>query len=163
MRLFIAVPLSEEMRVSVLKTMHELKKRGVRGDYVPAQNLHMTLAVIGETKESGAAKDALRTVSFKPFKMTFDEMGNFGDLLWIGIKGNQGLSALVKEIRRALDAAGIAYDTKSFVPHVTVIRRMAGNYKGIPAPKGDRMVKQISLMKSEEKNGKRVYTEIGTF
>jgi 2'-5' RNA ligase len=42
MRLFIAILLSEEMKKSVTGTMHELKKAGVRGSYVPAQNLHLT-------------------------------------------------------------------------------------------------------------------------
>ena len=37
---------------------------------------------------------------------------------------------------------------------------MNGNWKTVPAPKGEMMVKKISLMKSEVKDGKRVYTEI---
>ena len=35
MRLFFAILLSEEMKKSVTGTMHELKKAGVRGSYVP--------------------------------------------------------------------------------------------------------------------------------
>ena len=88
------------------------------------------------------------------------EMGTFGDLLWVGLKGNQGLSAVVRDVRGALDAAGIDYDKKKFVPHITIIRKMNGNWKSVPAPKGEMMVKKISLMKSEVKDGKRVYTEI---
>ena len=48
MRLFIAIPLSTEMQKALVACMHDLKKQGVEGNYVPAANLHMTLAFIGE-------------------------------------------------------------------------------------------------------------------
>lgn len=160
MRLFVAVQLSGEMKTAVTGAMHELKKAGVKGSYVPLQNLHLTLAFIGETKESASVKEALQGITFKPFRMAFAEMGSFGDLLYVGMKGNQGMSGAVKAVRDALDQAGIDYDRKKFVPHITLVRKAAGNFKGVKAPAGDMMVKQISLMKSEQKDGKRVYTEI---
>ena len=39
MRLFIAIPLSEEMKKALVTCMHDLKKQGVEGNYVPAQGL----------------------------------------------------------------------------------------------------------------------------
>ena len=48
MRLFIAVPLAEDMKKALVACMHDLKRQGVEGNYVPAQNLHLTLAFIGE-------------------------------------------------------------------------------------------------------------------
>ncbi len=160
MRLFVAIQLSEEMKTQITGTLHALKKQGVRGNYVPKQNLHLTLAFIGETKEAAAVKEALQTVSVKPFRLALSDMGTFGDLLWVGMKGNQGLSAAAKDVRAALDAAGIEYDRKKFVPHITIIRKVNGSWKQQSAPKGDMMVKKISLMKSEVKDGKRVYTEV---
>ena len=160
MRLFVAIELSNEMKSSITQTMHGLKKAGVKGSYVPSQNLHLTLAFIGEVKRNAAVKEALQTVKIKPFRLSLSEMGTFGDLLWVGLKGNQGLSAVVRDVRGALDAAGIDYDKKKFVPHITIIRKMNGNWKSVPAPKGEMMVKKIALMKSEVKDGKRVYTEI---
>ena len=160
MRLFVAITLSDEMKKTVTGTLHSLKKAGVKGSYVPSQNLHLTLAFIGEVKDSSAVKEALQTVKLKPFRLSLSEMGTFGDLLWVGLKGNLGLSAAVKDVRGALDAAGIDYDKKKFVPHITIIRKMNGSWKSVPTPKGEMMVKKISLMKSEVKDGKRVYTEI---
>ena len=75
-------------------------------------------------------------------------------------KGNQGLSGAARSVREALDAAGIGYDQQKFVPHITVVRKAAGNWQRAKAPKTEMMVKSISLMKSEVKDGKRVYTEI---
>ena len=160
MRLFVAICLSEEMKNVVTATLHEMKKSGVKGNYASSKNLHLTLAFIGETKEVPAVKDALQKVDFKSFRLAMSELGNFGDLLWVGVKGNQGLSAAVKAIRGALDEAGIEYDRQKFVPHITIIRKAAGNWKKVKPPKGEMIVKRISLMKSEEKNGKRVYTEV---
>ena len=105
MRLFVAIQLSDEMKKSVTGTLHDLKKKGISGNYVPTQNLHVTLAFIGETDSPGTVKDALSSVKFKPFRMTLSELGNFGDLLWVGMKGNQGLSGAAKAVRDALDAA----------------------------------------------------------
>ena len=68
---------------------------------------------------------------------------------------------MVKDVRTQLDAAGIPYDNKEFVPHITLLRKMSGTLpKGYSGAKAEMMVKRISLMKSEEKNGKRVYKEI---
>ena len=160
MRLFIAIRLSDEMISSLTGTLHELKKAGVRGSYVPSQNLHLTLAFIGETKDAEAVKTALKTVSFKPFRLSLSEMGTFGDLLWVGVKGNQGLSGLVRDVRAALGAAGIPYDAKKFVPHITIVRGMSGSWRQVSVPKAEMAVKKVSLMKSDVRDGKRVYTEL---
>lgn len=160
MRLFIAVNLTQELQKSVTETLHELKKKGVKGSYVPAKNLHLTLAFIGEQKNAEAVIEAMKTISYNSFSLSFSEMGSFGDLLWIGAKGKQGLSRLVKDIRDALDAAQIPYDRKKFVPHITIIRKMNGKWQQVKPPKGEMKVTKISLMRSDVKDGKRIYTEI---
>ncbi|MCR5294600.1 MAG: RNA 2',3'-cyclic phosphodiesterase [Lachnospiraceae bacterium] len=160
MRLFIAVQLSEEIRKSITDTLHELKKKGVGGSYVPKQNLHLTLAFIGEVEDAGAVKKALAGVSLKPFRLALSEMGTFEDLLWVGAKGNQGISGAAKAVRDALAAAGIPCDTKKFKPHITIVRKMSGNWKAAAAPKGEMMVKRISLMKSTFRDGKVSYSEL---
>ncbi|MBO5999060.1 MAG: RNA 2',3'-cyclic phosphodiesterase [Lachnospiraceae bacterium] len=162
MRLFIAIQLSDEMKSSVIGLMHELKKAGIKGSYVPAQNLHLTLAFIGEVSDPDMIEEAMRTVKVKPFRLSLSEMGSFGDLLWVGLRGNQGLSLLVKAIREALDAAGTDYDRKSFTPHITIIRKASKStqWQKLQVPKSEMMVKKVSLMRSEQRDGKRIYTEI---
>ena len=162
MRLFVAIQLSDELKKNITCTLHDLKQKGVKGNYVPTQNLHLTLAFIGEIDDPGAVKAALKNVSFKPFKLALSDMGTFGDLLWVGMKGNQGLSAAAKSVRDALDTAGIPYDRKEFKPHITVIRKASGNWKQVTAPKGQMMVKKISLMKTTFRDGKPVYSEVAS-
>lgn len=161
MRLFIAVLFSDEIKKALIGTMHDLKVKGVAGAYVSAQNLHMTLCFIGETTKVNEIKEAMDRISFAPFRLGMTDIGTFGDLLWVGAKGNQGLKGAARDLRMQLDASGIPYDKKEFKPHITIVRKMRGTLpKGYQIQKADMMVKKISLMKSENKNGKMVYTEI---
>lgn len=161
MRLFIAIQLSDEMKKALVGYMHDLKKQGVEGNYVPAQNLHMTLAFIGEYDNPGQIKEILRSLPLPEFRLSLSEKGNFGNILWAGVKGNQKLAAYVKALRAALSAEEVPCDTDKFIPHITLIRKASAK-KPIqtPLPKADMMVKKASLMKSEQKNGKVSYREL---
>ena len=96
MRLFIAIQLSEEMQQALVACLHDLKKQGVEGNYVPARNLHMTLAFIGDYEDPRKIKEVLARVPLPGFRLSLSEKGNFGNLLWAGVKGNQKLVAYVK-------------------------------------------------------------------
>ena len=98
MRLFIAIPLSPEMQKALVACIHDLKKQGVEGNYVPAANLHMTLAFIGEYDDPKKVKQVIARVPVPKFRLALSEKGNFGNILWAGVKGNQKLSAYVKEL-----------------------------------------------------------------
>ena len=161
MRLFIAIPLSPEMQKALVACMHDLKKQGVEGNYVPAANLHMTLAFIGEYDDPGKVKEVIGKVPLPGFRLALDGQGNFGNILWAGVKGNQKLKAYVKEVREALKENGIPFENDRFVPHITLIRKISAKkpYQ-IHLPKAEMTVKRASLMKSETKNGKVVYREM---
>ena len=161
MRLFAAILFPGDVRRTLIGTMHDLKARRVGGNYVSADNLHMTLCFIGEIQNSEPVKEAMKSVPLKPFHLTLTDPGNFGNTLYVGVKGGQKLKEYAKALRGALDAAGISYDRKSFEPHITLVRSASDvKLQGIVIPKTEMMVRKISLMKSEQKNGKTVYTEI---
>ncbi len=161
MRLFIAIRLSDEMKKALVACMHDLKKQGVEGNYVPAQNLHMTLAFLGEYDDPATVKDVIRKVPLPEFRLSLSEKGNFGNILWAGVKGNQKLKTYVKDLRAALAEEGIPFDREKFVPHITLIRKVSAKkpYQ-VHLPKADMTVKKASLMRSEQKNGKMVYKEL---
>ena len=160
MRLFAAIELSEEMKKAAVSVMHELKKKGIKGNYTPVQNLHITLCFIGEVSDSKAVEEALSNVSFKPFKFAFTDTGSFGDILYIGTRGGQGISRLAADIRKAFDEAGIDYDRKKFNPHITIVRKASANPGKINIPAAEMMVKKVSLFRSDRVKEKMVYTEI---
>ncbi len=161
MRLFVAIQLSDEMKKALVACMHDLKKQGVEGNYVPAQNLHLTLAFIGEYDDPAKVKQVIGSVPLTQFRLSLSEKGNFGNLLWAGVKGNQKLKMYVKDLRDALRAAGIPFDDDKFTPHITLIRKAAAKkaYQ-VRLPKAEMTVRKVSLMRSEMKNGKTVYREM---
>ena len=161
MRLFIAIQLSEEKRKALVDCLHDLKKQGVEGNYVPAQNLHLTLAFIGEYRDPEQVKQILASVPLPAFRLALSEKGNFGNILWAGVKGNQKLKTYVRDLRAALKNAGIPFEDDRFTPHITLIRKVSARspYQ-VHLPKAEMEVKKASLMKSETKNGKVTYREV---
>ena len=161
MRLFIAIQLSEKMRKALVSCLHDLKKQGVEGNYVPAQNLHLTLAFIGEYRDPEQVKRILASVPLPAFRLALSEKGNFGNILWAGVKGNQKLKTYVRDLRAALKNAGIPFEDDRFTPHNTLIRKVSARspYQ-VHLPKAEMEVKRASLMKSETKNGKVTYREV---
>ena len=96
MRLFVAIRLSDELKKELIGTMHVLKKLGVKGSYVPADNLHVTLAFIGETSEPERVKEALSTVKWKAFRLSlptssekYSSPSSRSSALWLAASSRQ--------------------------------------------------------------------------
>ena len=162
MRLFIAVNLSDEMKGALLDLQSELYDHGVRGRYTTEENLHLTLAFIGEYPDAEPVLDAISEVSFKPFELTLDGMGRFGDLWWAGMKESVPLTAVVRRIRRALAEHEIPFDRKRFSPHITLIRKSSGELPGAHPKLVSMTVETVSLMRSDRGRNGMIYTELGT-
>lgn len=165
MRLFIAIQLNEEMRRLAGDIQDDYRRMAVRGNYTPPENLHLTLAFIGEYDDPQQVLDALENVSYKPFRITMDRTGCFDDLYWIGIEDDPHLENLVKQIRHALADAGIPFDKKRFQAHITLLRRAAFPRGGKVAPMkivpADMLVDEFSLMCSTRGKHGMIYTELG--
>ncbi len=161
MRLFVAVRLSDEMKEALLSAQNALFDRGVRGDFTPEENLHLTLAFIGDYPDPGPVLDALEMVAFSPFALTLEGLGCFGDLWWAGLRGSASLEALARRVRRALAEHEIPFDRKRFSPHITLIRRARGKLPGTALPSASMTVRSFSLMRSDRGRHGMIYTELG--
>ena len=69
MRLFIAILLDKNVRDGLRGMQNELRRRGVEGNYTRAENLHLTLAFIGEYPNPDAVLDAMALARFEPFAL----------------------------------------------------------------------------------------------
>ena len=78
MRLFIAIRLSDEIRSGLAEIQSLLRNRGVSGNFTKLENLHLTLAFIGEYADPEGVLDAIRGVPFAPFSIRLDGFGSFG-------------------------------------------------------------------------------------
>lgn len=153
MRLFIAIQFDRTVLDALTKFQEAMKAQGVTGNYTRRENLHLTLAFIGDYGNPDEVLDAMEQVSFRPFPVRLEGVGNYGDLFWAGIAKNEELAALVRRLRKVLFEREIPFDKKKFSPHITLIRKVSyRNGWKIPvpdAPAGEMEVNRISLMKSE--------------
>ncbi len=136
MRLFVAIPLPEDVR-------HDLARlgAGVPGArWTPVENLHLTLRFIGEA-DGGQCHDiaaALGAVDGAAFDLQLAAVGRFGDrhrarVLWAGVRSSDALDHLQAKIERAVRRAGFAVEPRKFHAHVTLAR-----LQGAPAGRVER-------------------------
>lgn len=128
-RLFVALPLPKDIRQQVLEAMKQWKKQGMKGRWCPENNLHVTLAFLGEQPQNTITKveEILQAMPFEPAELSIHHTGCFGSLLYADLGSSPGLNSLesyVGRLRQALQEAGIEVDSKPFRPHITLVRRM---------------------------------------
>lgn len=161
MRLFISINLDDEMCDAVLAVRREIERRGVRGNFTRRENLHLTLAFIGEYPDPDAVADVMKSVPFTPCRLTLDGIGSFGELWWLGVGVPDRLSKYVTRLRRALTEAEIPVDRKKFSPHVTLIRRPdRAAIPPVEIPRASMEAAGVSLMRSDRGKHGMIYTEI---
>ena len=172
MRLFISIQLNDEMRDALTQIQHSMQRQGVRGNFTREENLHLTLAFIGEYPDPYDVKDIIDQIEFDDFAIKLEGLGSFGSLWWAGVSGSDELKALAKQLRRTLADAGIPFDRKKFSPHITLVRkpevtgRGVEGHRGIPEgvlsdlPTAEMTVDHISLMRSERARHGMIYTEL---
>ena len=168
MRLFAAVCFSDPFLDALEDCQAALRRTGIPGrvSWSKRDNLHMTLAFIGEREEADSAVRALETVRFSPFRIRTGRLMKFGDTLTLGIRDGGECVRLAMAVRSALDGAGIPFDKKPPVPHITLARRFA-----VPLPEGASLtvpetgeqIVSFRLMLSELDRSGAVYTPLCTF
>ena len=163
MRLFIAVQLSEDMRDEICRVQGDLQRMGVRGNYTPRENLHLTLAFIGDYNDPEQVLDVVNSIPFGPFELRLDGMSCFGDLWWAGLEPSSALQDYVRQLRHALAEACIPFDRKRFSPHITVLRRASmerSRLPGISIENVGMIAYHASLMRSDRGKRGMIYTEL---
>lgn len=161
MRLFVAIRFSPEVLECLRRAQEDLRRQGASGNFTRTENLHLTLAFIGETAEDVEAKAALEEAcSGGAFALSISGAGRFGDLWWAGIEPNSRLSALADAVQAALRQSGFSIERRRFQPHITLVRQLtAPRVPVIHLPKTEMTVTRVSLMRSERMGGKLVYSE----
>ena len=165
MRLFIAIQLSEQIKDSIRDVQDEFREQGVKGNYTSYENMHLTLAFIGEYNDPDRVLEVMEKVVFSPFDMKMNMVGNFTDLWWAGVSEYKEVTELVKSLRHQLADAGIPFDKKRFMPHITFLRKpVYTESKELRTNiiTAGMTVDRISLMRSTRGKNGMIYTEIGS-
>lgn len=169
MRLFFAVNFTDTEKDSLMRTVSSLHTGLLYGSYTRRDNLHLTLAFIGELErarlgDAVAAADAIRLAAFD---FTVGGAGRFGDLIWLGVSdGEAELRRLSSAVSAECRARKVPTDAKPFSPHLTVVRRveMKPDFLLEAFSKGVKPlavhVRSFELMLSERTNGVLKYTPV---
>lgn len=163
MRLFAAISLSPAVCDSLEEQIAVLRSQG-SGTFTRPENLHLTLAFIGETDRVKEAALALRRAAAGgSFPMVVEGLGCFDDLWWAGIRENPALERLALNVQACLREAGFSIEERPWSPHITLVRRWHGEQPQTDISPVSMRVQAVSLMKSERLDGKLIYTEIDRF
>lgn len=161
MRLFVAVHFSPEVRRALLTAMDEIRRNARGANVTRPENLHLTLAFIGETDHIQGAREAIDRVVRPAFRLTVGGSGRFGDLYWAGIAESPELYALAETTQNALRAQGFSIERRPFRAHITLARKVQSEGPlRLSIPETAMTVDRVSLMKSERQGGRLTYTEV---
>lgn len=124
-RLFISADLPQTVRDRLSEITYGLPG----ANWVPQEQLHLTLRFIGEVDHSAVAgiRDALDSVQNRSFYLSLKGVGHFplrGDpeVLWAGVAKSDDLMQLRHRIESRLVRNGVPPDARKFHPHVTLAR-----------------------------------------
>lgn len=169
-RLFIAINFDEEIITTLNRAVQRLKDASAAGNFTRAENLHLTLVFIGETRDVPAVKEAMMQVHGLPFDLKIKGLGKFGrggkDIYWLGVDRCAELSEIQKTLSEALCEKGFAIEQREYRPHLTLGREVVllENFDKIAFEKAfgtiTQEVKTIDLMKSDRIGGRLTYTKI---
>ncbi|MCA0997099.1 RNA 2',3'-cyclic phosphodiesterase [Alloyangia pacifica] len=160
MRCFLALPLPEALIAPLLAVQGAVPL----GRAVPEENLHVTLAFLGEVAEAdlreldlelgGAALPGcfLQVAGLESFG------GRAPKLLAVALRSDPGLLALQARVARACWAAGIELERRRFRPHVTLLRFGAG-LRGDGIARLERAVAGLAGLTTEAETGAEIGAE----
>jgi len=166
MRLFVAINFERDTLLKLTALRDKLRSNSSRGNFVPPENLHLTLVFLGECNQAqvDAAKKAMDKVIFDPFEIRIDSLGRFkrdgSDLWWAGVRENDELLGLQRALSKALTRAGFSLDRKKYRPHITLGRRVVTRFPPRKVEPFGQIVTSIDLVKSEQVNEVLTYTPI---
>lgn len=122
-RLFAAIAVPEHIGEGLIR--HQVGLDGA--NWRPPEAFHITLRFAGDIAENVAEDldSELSVVGGQPFDLTLAGVGAFGEgadihAVWAGVEDNAELRHLAKACETACRRAGLAADTRTYRPHVTL-------------------------------------------
>lgn len=161
MRLFVAIRFSPAVEEALWTAVGDLRRQGA-GTFTRRENLHLTLAFIGETDRLEDARQAVAEAARSgPLSLEVGgPLGRFGDLWWAGVQGGEPLAALAAAVQTALRDRGFPIERRPWRPHVTLVRRWRGPAPRTAVAPAAMTATRVSLMRSDRVDGRLTYTEV---
>ncbi|SMO54402.1 RNA 2',3'-cyclic phosphodiesterase [Fodinibius sediminis] len=134
MRLFIAIPLPEDVRQQLAALRGPID--GVR--WQSGHQMHLTLKFLGDTSERDLPPliEQLNGIHQQAFKLVIKGFGCFPrrgrpKVLWAGVSKSTKLRKLQRRVEETTIAAGFQAENRPYVPHITIGRTRGGNKREV--------------------------------
>jgi 2'-5' RNA ligase len=126
MRLFIAIPLADEVMDELSAIRERLRQTGHGLRWPQPETWHITLQFLGETPGElyAGITERLRGVRAEPVPVALEGLGFFerAGIFHAGVKHSLQLIALQRQVMTAMSLCGFAPETRPFHPHITLAR-----------------------------------------
>jgi 2'-5' RNA ligase len=168
MRLFIAIPLPPDVLRAVSRARVALEQYGATGRFVPRENYHITLHVLGETDRLLEATDALHEAvrDIHPFVLRLKAYGSFkSERTHTGFVSltcdNEELDKLYESLESALWEHGFTRNRGVLTPHITLGRKIEGDEGFVlPPQKAAFTANTIKIYESRRERGAMCYVSL---
>jgi 2'-5' RNA ligase len=179
-RAFIGVELENDIKEHIYELQQGLRRYAAKGRWERIGNYHLTLKFLDEINVSQQKQidEVLRRICAEQssFRLEAAEPGIFNGrdsirVLWLGLGGDlRPLRSFAGEIDSCLSQIGFTPENRRFAPHITIgrdivfecpfeqIRESIG-----PVKYGPIDVARATLFKSEQIQGKRVYSKVSEY
>lgn len=128
-RLFVALRPPHPVRALLLAAMHGISGARWQDD----EQLHLTLRFVGEVdhhmaEDIAATLGALhaRAITARISGVDLFERQGRPHMIWAGVEPGEPIAALHRKVDQLLARVGVAPETRSFTPHVTLARLNRG-------------------------------------
>ena len=123
MRLFVALPLPQEITGRIAVIGKEIAAEGV--STIEGNKMHITVRFIGETDKEKEIVEKLKKIRFGKFRCKVLGVGVFPSehyvrVVWAAVESNGALEGLAKAVNDELKGFGIS--DKRFSTHITIAR-----------------------------------------
>jgi RNA 2',3'-cyclic 3'-phosphodiesterase len=177
MRIFIALDIPADIRVSLADYMERARALAPEGRWARVEGLHVTLKFVGNVRDAVVEqiKAALASVKSAPFAVRFEGMGFFPNskaarVFWAGVDGGEDLPRLAAVIDAALAKIGISPEERQYHPHLTLARTSSRPLRELepllaePQPQfGTMTAREFFLYQSQPQKGGSKYTKLQRF
>jgi 2'-5' RNA ligase len=124
MRAFLALPMPDDTAEAMLR----IQSRLPTGRAVPEENLHLTLAFLGDVPEAvlAALDEELCATRLPAVRVAFGGLGTFAEmergLVFAEVRADPDLATLQSRVERIARMVGADLPRRRFRPHVTLTR-----------------------------------------
>jgi len=182
MRLFFAVPMTDEVSRVVHEAVGRIPLEHPPWRWIPPHNYHITLKFLGEVEERllpglvDAASGAAGTV--RPFELSFVRFGAFPSisrprvLFFEADRGSGELARLAERLEEELVPLGFEREGRRFRAHLTLARvrnrprpevqRVLESVPDLPTAALQRVERFVLMQSTLSRSGAR-YDELGSF